>query len=278
VKLPTQPRHLRIDIVPRIGRFSTERMVWWIEPLQCLLLVAAPAFVFQYAGGTADQVAAWFNTTLDAPTQRAALHLLAAPPQPLVLALAVLFAAAAVASLAELQGRRSERRHFHRWYAARHPEDVPGNAVAGFVQEILRDQGPLNPFDILKFLAAGGTWGPPVQVSYYGLLNGVLLPGGRTPAWLADRRPGWPWSLRENPYAPVDKESASVILERLVLMHGPLRWCDLVDLLRRGGAHGRPVMVSKQTVGKMLDRAAWLKPRELGGLYEHIGAEAEAAR
>ena len=280
MKPPTlrRPRRLRIDIVPTVRMFSTERMVWWIDLLQLAVMMAVPLIVFHYAGGTADQITAWLNTTHDAPTGAAALRLLAAPPAPLGLAALSVLAMAVVGNLAEIEGRRSERRHFHRWYAAQHPEDVPGDAVALLVQAILREHGPMTSHDIRARLAEGGSWGPAVQVSPYGLLHGVLQPKGKPAPWLADRKPLWPWSLRENPYVPpaagADQTPAAV-LERLVLMHGPLRLPEVTRLLHSGGEHGRPVLISSQTVAKRLARADWLKPRERGDMYEHVGGRRE---
>jgi len=72
------------------------------------------------------------------------------------------------------------------------------------------------------------------------------------------------------------------ILERLVLLHGPLRWDEMHAKLVAGGDWGPPVRISKVWMGKLLkkpgrnstDPVEWLADRLKGDPYDHRDRQA----
>lgn len=154
------------------------------DVLSAVLLFGAPALLFQQTGGTAHQIGVW----LDTPD--------ASPPRPLVYAVLAFLVLGVYGLLGEARATIWTRRVFHRWYAWQHPEDMPGADVTAMVKAILAERGPLWPRDIVALLAAGGSWGPAVTVSMFGLMT-ILRPHGVPAGWLADRKLGEPLALRD---------------------------------------------------------------------------------
>jgi hypothetical protein len=124
VKRPTLPgTRRRTDIVPEMKPFARARMVWWTELLLVTMLLAVPILMFYLAGGDWADVATRWRFVIgrgQVPTL----------PPPLLVAVASVFVMSAAATLGEWEGRISERRNFHRWYAAHHAGQPTANPTA----------------------------------------------------------------------------------------------------------------------------------------------------
>lgn len=70
-------------------------------------------------------------------------------------------------------------------------------------------------------------------------------------------------------------EGSRQVLERLVLLHGPLGWEEMYAKLRAGGDWGPPVKISRVWMGRLLkkpnsnDPVEWLADRRKGEPYDH---------
>jgi S-DNA-T family DNA segregation ATPase FtsK/SpoIIIE len=87
------------------------------------------------------------------------------------------------------------------------------------------------------------------------------------------------WATPMRPEAEIRQApvGSREILERLVLVHGPLGWNAMHEKLVAGGDWGPAVPISKQAMGDLLKRPGskdpvdWLVPRKVRDPYDHKG-------
>lgn len=171
------------------------RMLWWTQLLTGGVVLGATAAVFTLTGGNPHRLV----------EHRAGGTYLTGP---FAAALIVFAALIAVMWLVEHEARHTERQHANDWYAQQHPERVgfSPELTTQYVQQILREQGPMHMDGIRSALAAGGPWGPPTFAGAYVLDTYVLFPAGYRASWLTPSRPGDPYSHIDRPYQPAGQE------------------------------------------------------------------------
>lgn len=192
-----KPRHT--PPVPRTSLWSsTVRPGWtfFAELGQFLLCLAACAAVFWLAGGSTDDFKR-FDQTGD-PRELF----------PLFAALLTFVVTGISDLITGLVARARHNRHVNDWYARQHPEDVPTAVQVAHIGELLSDEGPMHPYDIRQKLTDGGPWSGVAPLSQRGVLRALGQCGGRQPEWLADRRPGQPYSHLSNPYQEQEPANA----------------------------------------------------------------------